>query len=64
MIRDFLLVLLIVSIGLLSYNITIRVKIMETQLEYIHWELKRFNDSIDPNVIRFNLNKKEKKCID
>ncbi len=64
MIRDFLLVLLIVSIGLLSYNITIRVKIMETQLKYIHWELKRFNDSIDPNVIRFNLNKKEKKCID
>lgn len=64
MIRDFLLALLIVSIGLLSYNITIRVKIMETQLEYIHWELKRFNDSIDPNVIRFNLNKKEKKCID
>lgn len=37
-----------------------------TQAEYIHLELKRFNDQIDPDVIRMRATKrrKEQKCID
>lgn len=43
-----------------------QLKQLITQAEYIHLELKRFNDQIDPDVIRMRATKrrKEQKCID